>query len=580
MESTSPSPQTVTYARALRIVAGAIALVAIGKQLTTEVPSPVAQRDLLLIRGIAVTTAIAIALLCSPRRSMADLRGLALAIGVDIVFLTVGVATVLPPEVWEQSVSLVAMMFAAAVFMPWSWRWQAALVAIAAVAATVALSLIIPRSLLDGQTALRVLLTLYVMAALSVLGAELADHARRQAEAADAERRALDRKRLQEQRLDALGRFAGGIAHQFNNLLGGILTNASVLRADATQGPAAAELDEIAAAARQGRDLTHELLRFTRSDPTQLRPIHVREVADGVARLAGAILTDVATVEVRLADGLPPVAADADQLALACTQIVLNARDAMQGRPGGRFILTAGVETIGAPDPPWPDAQPGRYVRLSLADTGRGMQAAELERVFEPFFTTKPMHQAKGLGLATVHRVMREHRGAVRIESEPGRGTTVHLLLPVSTAPLPVAPAAHAAPLHSAVTVPNGGGAGATTILIVDDEPIVRNSLRRALTRFGYRVLEAGDGGSALAAMQAAHPPVDLVILDLVLPGGGAGIFELLKAVRPDVKVLVSSGFSPDAEAARGLMTRVEGFLPKPYELTQLRDAVKQALGR
>jgi CheY-like chemotaxis protein len=112
----------------------------------------------------------------------------------------------------------------------------------------------------------------------------------------------------------------------------------------------------------------------------------------------------------------------------------------------------------------------------------------------------------------------------------------------------------------------------------VDDEAIVRNSLKRALTRFGYRVLEAGDGGSALATMQAADPPVDLIILDLVLPGGGAGIFELLKAVRPDVRVLISSGYSPDADAARGLAERVEGFLPKPYELAQLRTAVTQAL--
>src|SRR6266511_1257332 len=299
MEQTHPHP--AAYARALRIAAISIALVAIAKHFTTDFPSPAAQHDLALIRGFAAAVTIAIALLCSPRRSMPELRALAFALGVDIVFITVGVTIVVPAELWEQSVSLVALMFAAAVFMPWSWRWQAALMAIALAAATVAFILVIPRDPLDGHTAIRVLLTLYVMAALSVVGAELADRSR-QVEAAHAERHALDQQRLHEQRLDALGRFAGGIAHQFNNLLGGILTNASVLRADATQGPAAAELDEITAAARQGRDLTTELLRLTRSDPTQLRPTDVAEVVTGIARLAGATLTDIAAVEVQVAD--------------------------------------------------------------------------------------------------------------------------------------------------------------------------------------------------------------------------------------------------------------------------------------
>src|SRR6185503_1190552 len=175
--------------------------------------------------------------------------------------------------------------------------------------------------------------------------------------------------------------------------------------------------------------------------------------------------------------------------------------------------------------------------------------------------------------LATLLRVIRAHSGAVRVESELGRGTTIHLLLPLSTAALPAPLAA-----QPAAAAPSAVAAPGATILIVDDEQIVRNSLRRALTRFGYRVLDAGDGTSALAAMQAADPPVDLVILDLVLPGGGAGIFELLKAIRPDVRVLVSSGYSPDAEAARGLAERVEGFLPKPYELSQLKAAVAKAL--
>ena len=560
--------QAVRYARGVRIVAGTIALVIIGKHLTTDVP-PSAQHDLLVVRAIAVAVAIGIALLPFHRPSAAQLRGLAFGLGIGVVFATVGVTTVLPGEVWEQSVSLVAMMFAAALFMPWSWRWQAAFVAIALLAATVVFTLVIPRSALDGQSAVRVLLTLYLLAALSVFGAHLADRARRQLAATES-------IRVHEQRIDALGRFAGGIAHQFNNLLGGILTHVSVLRQDASMGPAATQLDEIVAAARRGRDLTEELMRFTRSDPIRVQPTDAGTVLDSVAALARALLPEGAKIHVHAAPGLPPLAGDIDHLVHACTQIVLNARDAMRGRPDPRLSLTAALHTVADKDSEWRDGPPpGRYVRISISDTGRGMDAATVSRAFEPFFSTKPMHQATGLGLATLLRVIRAHGGGVRAESEPGRGTTIHLLLPLSTEQLPaplVPPAPAAPPPPSAVAAPGA------TILIVDDEAIVRNSLKRALTRFGYRVLEAGDGPTALTAMQTADPPVDLIILDLVLPGGGAGIFELLKAVRPEVRVLISSGYSPDAEASRGLAERVEGFLPKPYELGQLRTAVAQAL--
>src|SRR5882672_10667109 len=226
--------QAARYARAVRIVAGAIALVVIGKHLATDV-SPTVQHDLFVVRAIAVGVAMGIALICPTRPSMAQLRVLAFALGIDVVFATVGVASVLPLEAWEESVPLIGMMFAAALFTPWSWQWQAALVAIALLAATVVFTLVIPRSALDGQSTVRVLLTLYVLAALSVVGAHLADRARRQLAASES-------IRGHEQRLDALGRFAGGIAHQFNNLLGGILTHASVLRQDASMGPAANEL--------------------------------------------------------------------------------------------------------------------------------------------------------------------------------------------------------------------------------------------------------------------------------------------------------------------------------------------------
>ncbi len=560
-----------TYARALRIVAAAIAVVAVAKHLAGDFPHAQAASDLLIVRGAAAGLALGIALLSSPRRSVAQLQRLAFALGLDIALLCLGAVLVVPAELWEQTASLVAMMFGGAVFLPWSWRWQAWLVGVTAGGATITVLLLVPGGALQGHVAARALVTLYAMAALSVVGANLADRARRPLAASES-------TRAREQRLDALGRFAGGIAHQFNNLLGGILTHVSLLRQDATQEPAAAELDEIAAAARRGRDLTEELVRFTWSAPIRLQPTDPGRVLESVAALAGALLPEGATVQVNVAPGLPPLAGDVDHLVHACTQVVLNARDAMRGRPDPRLSLAAALQTVAAHDPRWHEVAPppGRYVRISISDTGRGMDAATVARAFEPFFTTKPMHEATGMGLSTVLRIVRDHNGAVRIESEPGRGTTLHLLLPVSHEPLPASPPRP--PLPPPPAPETTAATSGATILVVDDEAIVRNSLKRALTRFGYRVLEAGDGGSALATMQAADPPVDLIILDLVLPGGGAGIFELLKAVRPEVRVLISSGYSPDAEAARGLAERVEGFLPKPYELGQLRTAVSQAL--
>lgn len=380
------------------------------------------------------------------------------------------------------------------------------------------------------------------------------------------EHRALERRQVQTQRLDALARFAGGIAHQFNNLLGGILTHAGVLREDPAGATDAVE--QILAAARRGRDLTKELIRFTNPAELKPQPIPITEVVDRVATLARAALPKTVRMEINVPANLPSVRADPDHLAHACHQLVLNARDAMQGRPRGTITISAATEEVASGGRTWPDATIGSYVRLSISDTGTGMDPTTLERVLEPFFTTKPMHQASGLGLAAVYGVVRDHGGSLRIESVPGQGTTVHLLIPqAGTA------AAAAAPGRA--PVPQTG----STILIVDDEAIVRSSVRRALTRFGHRVLEATDGPSALAAMQAAQPPVDLVILDLVLPGGGGAILELLKAVRPDVKVLVSSGYSPDHEVARGIGSRADGFLQKPFELDELRNSVARLLG-
>jgi len=378
------------------------------------------------------------------------------------------------------------------------------------------------------------------------------------------QRRALERRQVQTERLDGLARFAGGIAHQFNNLMGGVMTHASLLRTETNEAGIAA-VDEILASARRGRDLTKELLRFTKAGELLLRPTQPKDILERVTMLARAALPASVQITVEADPGLPPVQADPDQLSHAIYQLVLNARDAMRDQPSGRVTISAGRETIER-DPRWPEAAPGSYVRISVNDIGTGMDTATVERVLEPFFSTKPMHQAAGLGLAAVYGVVRDHQGSIRISSALGRGTTVELLIPRSTAPEPepVKPTPAAAlPL-----------APRMVILVVDDEAIVRSSLKRALTKFGHQVLEAEDGPTALMALQGARPPVNLVILDLVLPGGGAGILELLKATQPDVKVLVSSGYSPDHEVVKGIENRADGFLQKPFEIGDLRKAI------
>src|SRR5438309_1234968 len=383
------------------------------------------------------------------------------------------------------------------------------------------------------------------------------------------EHRALERHRVQEQRLDAMARLAGGLAHQFNNLLGGILTHASLLKEDATTTAVHKELDQILDAARRGRELTKELLRFGERDTITPQPTPPAQILESLVSLARSTFPAEVAIEMRVPTDLPAILGDGDYLVQAGVQLLLNARQAMRGLPGDRLVLSAAAEVVETADKPWVGARPGRYVRMSVTDTGQGMDPATVERVFEPFFSTRPLHEASGLGLATVYRAVKAHGGAIGIESTPGRGTTVHLLIPAAPPPPAVA-----APAPKGVEAARIGG----TVLIVDDEEIVRTALKRALTRFGYKVLEAMDGPTAMAAMQGANPPVDLVILDMVLPGGGAGVFELLKAVRPDVKVVVSTGYSPDAEAVQGLAARADGFLPKPYEIRELKAAVSKAL--
>ena len=377
------------------------------------------------------------------------------------------------------------------------------------------------------------------------------------------ERRSLERRHVQTQRVEALSRLAGGLAHQFNNLLGGILNQAMLLRRDARDGQVQAQLDAIAHAARRGERLTKELLRFT---PHAAISIAATPVAQVMSSIDALVRSEAhGQVEVDVAPGVSPIAADLDHLVPALMELIFNAWDATAGRPHPGVRLAVSEERVVEGDVRWSGASAGRYVGFAVIDRGAGMDAATRERLFEPFFTTKPMHEAEGLGLATVYWVVRAHGGAIAIDSAPGKGTTVRLLIPV---------AEPAEPRRAAPRSPED-----LTVLVVDDDPLIRQTAARALTHFGYRVLSAEDGASALGVLGTSPDGVHLAILDVVMPGGGAPLMERIREAHPDVRVLLSSGYGPAGEVRQMIDMGARGFLQKPYEIRELKAAVEAALG-
>lgn len=383
------------------------------------------------------------------------------------------------------------------------------------------------------------------------------------------ERRTLERRQQRERRVEALARLAGGISHQFNNLLAGVLTDATALRADEQRQEQAEALDEIAEAARRGRGLARELLRFAQYEAVVLRRVAPAAVIERVTTLAQGTAVSGVTLVAEVPPGLPDVAADVEELVHAFLQLVVNAQDAMP--EGGTITLSALPVAVNREDPGWPGAGDGDYVSLNVRDTGKGMDAATRDRAFEPFSDGPAFQEGANVGLPVVYGIVRAHNGTVRIDSSRGQGTTVHLLIPVwREEPDPA--------FRRPTPVP---GALRATVLVVDDEALVRHSVNRALSRFGYRVLEAENADAAAAQFLAADPPVDLVLLDIVFPGGARRVFREVREQTRNVPILLSSGYASHGdETIQALLAAGAcGFLRKPYEVEELRGCVAHALG-
>jgi PAS domain S-box-containing protein len=380
-------------------------------------------------------------------------------------------------------------------------------------------------------------------------------------------------ERLQEVlRLEAVGRLAGGIAHDLNNMLAAILGFSDFLAQSLPpDDDRRADVEQIAQAANRSAALTRQLLAFARRELIQPRRLDVNAIVRRAEGMLRPVLGPNVELVIQLADDIGVVYADAGQVEQILMNLVLNARDAMP--QGGRLAIETMSLVLGRTNVPPQLAGElpalGRYLMLSVSDTGHGMDAHTLAHIWEPFFTTKPVGQGTGLGLSAVYGAVKQSGGFVWAESELGRGTVIGVYwpeLPAGAEPTVEEPSA---PIIER---------GSETVLMVDDEPLVRTLAVRTLGSVGYRCLEAADAAEALHLLEA-DDRIDLVVTDVVMPGlSGGALGERLSTLRPDLPVLYTSGFAGDDVIRRGLLVQGRPFLQKPFTPGDLTRAVRDVL--
>ncbi|MBX3175170.1 MAG: response regulator [Gemmatimonadaceae bacterium] len=377
------------------------------------------------------------------------------------------------------------------------------------------------------------------------------------------EQHQLETQLRQSQKLEAVGRLAGGVAHDFNNVLTVIQSYAEVLAMELElDGRAVEEVTAIRAAADRAAALARQLLAFSRRDVIIPRDVDVAAVITGMDLILRRLLRQGVELRVLLADESFTVRMDAGQLEQVVMNLAINAVDAMP--KGG--TLTIRTLTDELPE--------GSAVAIEVEDTGSGMSAEVQERLFEPFFTTKPTGQGTGLGLATSYAIVREAGGVIKVDSKVGVGSRIRVLLPRMVAGSIADPARRLSPAYGLPAARDG-----ERILLVEDEPSIRAALSRILRGAGYSVLEAGDGGEALRLAQNDSDLIHLLLTDVMMPGiGGKELVQRLRATHPDTRVIMMSGYTDDADLRESLGSAQFTFLQKPFAARAVLSAVRDAL--
>jgi len=382
------------------------------------------------------------------------------------------------------------------------------------------------------------------------------------------EQKRLEQQLLQAQKMESIGTLAGGIAHDFNNILGGILGYASFMKTKiARDHPFFSYVDTIESSAERAADLTAQLLAFARGGKYETKPVNLNLIVEDTLKILDRTLDKSIEIRTHFEASLPTVEADSGQMQQLLMNLCVNANDAMPG--GGQLIIeTNKTEIEGAGSGINADSAATSYVTLSVTDTGVGMDREIVKRIFEPFYTTKTQGKGTGLGLSMVYGVVKNHGGFVNVYSEPGIGSTFKVYLPASTKP-------YAEELPDNEMPPEGN----ELVLVVDDEASIRSVARDMLETHGYRVLVAEDGEQAVEIYKQHNGNIKLVILDMVMPKmGGHETFTQLKKLNPDVRAVLSTGYSQNGKAQEIIDSGVMGFVQKPYRVGTLLSRVRSVL--
>jgi two-component system cell cycle sensor histidine kinase/response regulator CckA len=383
---------------------------------------------------------------------------------------------------------------------------------------------------------------------------------------AEVERRKLEVQFQQAQRFEALGTLAGGIAHDFNNLLMNIQGNTSLMLFEIKDGhPFFEPLKKIEQQVKSGALLTRQMLGYARKGKFNAKPVDLNQIVNESAETFGRTRKEI-TIQREFDVDLFSVEADQGQIEQVLLNLYVNAADAMPG--GGKLILKTKNENHLNIKGNHYSPRPGNYVQLTVTDSGIGMDNQTLERIFDPFFTTKGMGRGTGLGLASVYGIVKSHDGYIDVESEQGHGTTFTIFLPATEKGVEDN-------AQSDAKLIKGSG----TLLIVDDEELVLDVGVNMLEKLGYTVLAAKNGTEAVDIFEANKDKIKMIILDIIMPDmGGGEVYDKIKAINPDVKVLLSSGYSVDGQAIELLERGCDGFMQKPFTMEELSGKITQIL--